>query len=104
MRARPHGRYDQGYTRTTMDGTKGSDTAIWDEPQQHGLSPDWPLQLDTLKFDSLVVVDQNSPVNPVPGLVHTARPTTRVVRTTRRWAHPQGMQAPTVWLVIGVKS
>ncbi len=31
------------------------------------------LQLDSMKSESLVIVDQNATVNTFPGLVHTAR-------------------------------
>ncbi len=37
--------------------------------------PDWSLQLDSMKSESLVIVDQNATVNTFPGLVHTARHT-----------------------------
>ncbi len=33
-------------------------------------SPDWSLQLDSMKSESLVIVDQNATVNTFPGLVH----------------------------------
>ena len=38
-------------------------------------SPDWSLQLDSMKSESLVIVNQNVTVNTFPGLVHTARHT-----------------------------
>ncbi len=38
-------------------------------------SPDRSLQLDCVKSESLVIVDQNVTVNTFPGLVHTARHT-----------------------------
>ncbi len=38
-------------------------------------SPDWGLQLDSMKSESLVIVDRNATVNTFPGLVHTARHT-----------------------------
>ena len=38
-------------------------------------SPDRSLQLDYVKLESLVIVDQNATVNTFPGLVHTARHT-----------------------------
>ncbi len=41
-------------------------------------SPDWSLQLDSMKLESLVIVDQHATVNTFPGLVHTARHTTGV--------------------------
>ena len=39
------------------------------------LSSDWSLQLDSMKLESLVIVDQHATVNTFPGLVHTARHT-----------------------------
>lgn len=38
-------------------------------------SPDWSLQLDSMKLESLVIADQNAAVNTFSGLVHTARHT-----------------------------
>ncbi len=38
-----------------------------------GLSSDCSLQLDYMKLESLVIVDQHATVNTFPGLVHTAR-------------------------------
>ena len=40
-----------------------------------GRSPDWSLQLDSMKSESLVIADQHVAVNTFPGLVHTARHT-----------------------------
>ncbi len=78
MTSSPHGLYDQGYTRTTMACTKGSHRATWSESHKTCLSPDWSLQLDSMKLESLVIVDQHATVNTFPGLVHTARHTTGV--------------------------
>ncbi len=58
-----------------MAGTKGCKTATWSESQKAGLSPDRSLQLDSVKSESLVIVNQNGTVNTFPGLVHTARHT-----------------------------
>ena len=104
MTSSPHGPYVQGYTRATMAGTKGSDTARWSKSQKAGLSPDCSLQLDCMKLESLVIADQHAAVNTFPGLVHTARHTTKAGCTRSRWANPLGRQASKVWLVIGVKS
>ena len=41
------------------------------------LSSDWSLQLETMKLESLVIADQHAAVNTFPGLVHTARHTTK---------------------------
>ena len=62
------------------------------------------LQLDFMKQESLVIVDQHATVNAFPGLVHTARHTTRVVCTRSRRPNPRGREAPKVWRVRGVKS
>ncbi len=78
MTSSPHGLYDQGYTRTTMADTKGSHRATWSKSLKVGLSPDRSLQLDSVKLESLVIVDQHATVNTFPGLVHTARHTTEV--------------------------
>ena len=43
------------------------------DPYKAIRSPDWSLQLDSMKLESLVIVDQNATVNTFPGLVHTAR-------------------------------
>ena len=84
MTSSPHGPYAQGYTRATMAGTKGSEPAKASKSQKTGLSPDWSLQLDSMKLESLVIADQHAAVNTFPGLVHTARHTTKVGRTRSR--------------------
>ncbi len=81
MTSNHHGPYVQGYTRATMAGTKRSESARWSKSQKTGLSSDWSLQLDSMKLESLVIVDQHAAVNTFPGLVHTARHTTRVDST-----------------------
>ena len=67
-------------------------------------SPDWSLQLDSMKSESLVIAYQNDAVNTFPGLVHTARHTMGVGSTRRRCANPSGRQAATVGSATGVKS
>ena len=64
-----------GYTRATMGNTQGSELARVSESLKTARSPDWSLQLDSMKSESLVIVDQNATVNTFPGLVHTARHT-----------------------------
>ncbi len=73
MTSSPHGLYVQGYTRTTMAGTTGSNTARWSKSLKTSLSSDCSLQLDCMKVESLVIADQHAAVNTFPGLVHTAR-------------------------------
>ncbi len=75
MTSSHHGPYDQGYTRATMVGTEGSKLARVSKSQKADRSPDWSLQLDSMKSESLVIADQNAAVNTFPGLVHTARHT-----------------------------
>ncbi len=104
MTSSPHGPYVQGYTRATMVCTEGSELAKASQSLKAYLSSDWSLQLDSMKLESLVIADQHAAVNTFPGLVHTARRTTRVDCTRSRWANPSGRQAPKVWLIIGVKS
>jgi hypothetical protein len=58
-----------------MAGTEGCETAKLSKSQKAGLSPDWSLQLDSMKSESLVIANQNVAVNTFPGLVHTARHT-----------------------------
>ena len=90
MTSSPHGPYVQGYTRATMDGTKGRETVKWSQSHKTVLSSDWSLQPDSMKMESLVIADQNAAVNTFPGLVHTARHTTNACCTRSRWANPQG--------------
>ena len=84
MTSSPHGLYVQGYTRATMVGTKGCEPAKVSQSQKADLSSDWSLQLDSMKLESLVIVDQNATVNTFPGLVHTARHITKVGCTRSR--------------------
>ena len=61
MTSNHHAPYDLGYTRATMDNTKGSETRVV-------LSSDCSLQLDYMKLESLVIVDQHATVNTFPVL------------------------------------
>ena len=51
------------------------------------LSSDCTLQLECMKAESLVIVDQHVTVNTFPGLVHTARHTMGGGSTRRRCAN-----------------
>ena len=51
------------------------------------LSSDCSLQLDCMKLESLVIAHQHGAVNTFPGLVHTARHTTKVDNTRSRWGN-----------------
>lgn len=75
MTSSHHGPYGLGYTRATMAGTEGSQPARGSQSQKTGRSPDYSLQLDCMKSESLVIANQHVAVNTFPGLVHTARHT-----------------------------
>ena len=49
----------------------------------HHLSSDCSLQLENMKSESLVIVDQHATVNLYLSLVHTARHTMKVSRTQK---------------------
>ena len=104
MTSSPHGPYVRGYTRATMIGTKRCQPVRGSQSQKAGLSTDCSLQLDCMKAESLVIVDQQATVNTFPGLVHTARHTMGVECSRSGCANPQGRQVPKECLVTGVKS
>ncbi len=54
-----------------MDCTKGCQPVKVSQSHKAVRSSDWSLQLDSMKLESLVIVDQNATVNTFPGLVHT---------------------------------
>ena len=81
MTSSQHGLYAWGHTRATMTGTKRCKPARGSQSQKTGLSSDRGLQLDLVKAESLVIPDQHAGVNTFPGLVHTARHTTKVCCT-----------------------
>ena len=62
-----HGPYGQGYTRATMGRTESCNTARWSQSHKASLSSDWSLQLDSMKLESLVIVDQLCYGEYVPG-------------------------------------
>ncbi len=55
----------------------GSLAAMSGKSQKLSLSSDRSLQLDYVKSESLVNADQHAALNTFPGLVHTARHTTK---------------------------
>ena len=84
MTSNHHAPYVLGYTRATMVGTKGSETARWSESQKADPSSDCRLKPACMKSESLVIAGQHTAVNTFPGLVHTARHTTKVGNTRSR--------------------
>ena len=67
MTSSPHGLYVQGYTRATMAGTNRRKLARGSQSEKACLSSDWSLQLDSMKLESLVIVDQLRHGEYVPG-------------------------------------
>ena len=78
MTSNHHAPYDLGYTRATMDGTKGCKTARFSQSHKTILSSDCRLQLACMKPESLVIAGQHTAVNVFLSLVHTARQATKV--------------------------
>ena len=70
-----------------MAGTTGSNTARWSKTLKAGPSSDCGLQLAHMKAESLVIANQQVAVNTFPGLVHTARHTTKAGCTRSRRAN-----------------
>ena len=99
-----HGLYVQGYTRATMGGTKGCETARWSQSQKAALSSDCTLQLECMKAESLVIVDQHATVNTFPGLVHTARHAMEAVSARSPCQNLQRTKRPKASAVTGAKS
>ena len=85
MTSNHHAPYGLGYTRATMADTKSCKAVKQSESQKVSLSSDCSLQLDYMKLESLVIVNQNVTVNTFSSLVHTARHTMRVCNTRSRW-------------------
>ena len=67
MTSSHHGPYVQGYTRATMGGTNRCELARGSQSEKTVLSTDKSLQLDSLKLESLVIADQHSSGEYVPG-------------------------------------
>ena len=82
-----HAPYDLGYTRTTMAINRGKLSSDVERIPKNCLSSDCRLQLAYMKQESLVIAGQHTAVNTFPGLVHTARHTTKVCNTRSRWGN-----------------
>ena len=90
MTSSHHGPYGQGYTRATMVGTEGRQPARGSQSQKADRSPDWSLQLDSMKPESLVMVDQLRYREYVPGPC-THRPSHHESRFRPKYpSQPQG--------------
>ncbi len=66
---------------------RGQQTREGERIPKNCLSSDCTLQLECMKSESLVIVDQHATVNTFPGLVHTARHTMGVGSTRNRCAN-----------------
>ncbi len=75
MTSSHHGPYDQGYTRVLQWRIQREATSREQADLIKCVVVGLSLQLDSMKSESLVIVDQNATVNTFPGLVHTARHT-----------------------------
>ena len=67
MTSNHHALYVLGDTRATMAGTKRCNPARGSQSHKAGLSSDWSLQLDSMKSELLVIVDQPCYGEYVPG-------------------------------------
>ena len=83
MTSSHHGLYAQGDTRATMAGTEGSLLVIVGESLKAGPSSDCRLQLVCMKPESLVIADQPSCGEYVPG------PCTHRPSHHPSWGHPK---------------
>ena len=84
MTSNHHAPYVLGYTRNTMASDKGMRNREVEQIPKRRLSSDCRLQLACMKSELLVIADQHAAVNTFPGLVHTARYTTKVCNTRSR--------------------
>ena len=85
MTSSHHAPYVLGYTHVLQwSATEGSEAARQSKPQKPDLSSDRRLQPACVKSESLVIAGQHTAVNTFPGLVHTARHTTKVGNTRSR--------------------
>jgi hypothetical protein len=99
MTSSQHGPYAQGYTRTTIAGTKRCKTERWSKSHKTGVSSDWSLQLDSMKLESLVIADQQCRGEYVPG------PCTHRPSRHGSWYRPKRLaRVSTAIPMTGVKS
>ncbi len=86
MTSNHHAPYDPGLHVLQWELIDGSETARWSKPEKHSQS-DRRLQLAYVKSESLVIAGQHTAVNTFPGIVHTARHTTKVGSAQSRWGN-----------------
>ena len=84
MTSSHHAPYVLGYTRNTMAVNRGMQIREEERPPKSRPSSDRRLHPACVKSESLVIAGQHTAVNTFPGLVHTARHTTKVGNTRSR--------------------
>ena len=84
MTSSHHAPYVLGYTRNTMVVNRGKQNREVEQIPKSHLSSDCRLQPAYMKLESLVIAGQHTAVNTFPGLVHTARHTTKVIHNRSR--------------------
>ena len=87
-----------------MDVNRGKQDSDVEQTPKNILSSDCRLQPACVKSESLAIAGQHTAVNTFPGLVHTARHTTKVGNTRSRWGNLSRSQPSKVGPMIGVKS
>ncbi len=87
MTSNQHAPYALGCTHATMASTKGCKAARPSQSPKTRLSSDWSLQLDSMKLESLVTVDQQRRGEYVPG------PCTHRPSSHGSWQHPKSAAA-----------
>ena len=92
------------HTYLTMAGTEGSEGASRKGSCKAGPSSDRRLKPACVKSELLVISGQHTEVNTFPGLVHTARHTTKVCNARSRWPNLQRREPSKAGQMIGVKS
>jgi hypothetical protein len=88
MTSSHHGLYARGDTRATMADTDGSLVETLGKSSKVGPSSDCSLQLDYMKPESLVIADQPSCGEYVPG------PCTHRPSHHPSWGHPKPLAQP----------
>ncbi len=63
MMSSQYGPYGLGYTGATMITTKSSNNVNWSKSLKNYLSSNCSLQLENMKVESLVIVNQHVTVN-----------------------------------------
>src|SRR3954463_13523140 len=104
MTSSHHAPYVQGYTRATLAGTKGCDTARWSESQKAGLGSDWRRNRASIKAGLLVIPNQQRRVEYFPGPCPHRPSHHESGQHPKPVIQPSGRKPSKVGLLIGVKS